>query len=141
MESFIEREHMILIAKGIELYNQEKFWECHEELEDPWMELRGEGAQYVFWFVIQVATSLFHVRQKNLAGAIGMHKKAMEKLKKIDQFGAESDILRKYLNWDRFRQLVSTIPKQATLEDFEELYQFRFPRPDKWPAHFKEESR
>ena len=31
-------EHLQKIQYGIELFNEQKYWECHEELEDLWLE-------------------------------------------------------------------------------------------------------
>ena len=65
--------HLLKIRKGVEFYNVRKYWECHEELEDHWLEDRGDNARYVYWVIIQAATALFHYEDGNLAGATGMN--------------------------------------------------------------------
>lgn len=72
-------EHLRKIKKGIELFNKGKYWQCHEELEDHWLEDRGDNARYVYWTIIQIATALFHALDKNINGALGQIEKAQKK--------------------------------------------------------------
>lgn len=127
------KEHLLKVKSGLKLFNTEMFWECHEELEDPWMEYQGDNARLVYWAIIQVATALVHVRDKNLAGAQGMIGKAQDKIKQIELKKVETDIMNKFLSWKRFKKIVLAIPKNAKLADFDEVYSFRFSNPDKWP--------
>lgn len=116
--------HLKMMQNGIRLFNDGQFWECHEDLEDPWMECSHEPAKYVFWAVIQVATALYHYENQNLAGASGMLNKAKEKLKLCEPL--EGPILREQLSWDTLKKLVDKIPQNPSLEDFSSLYLFKF---------------
>lgn len=128
-------EHLRKMMDGVKLFNQGKFWECHEELEDHWLADMGDDARYVYWVVIQVATALYHHSDGNLAGAKGMLNKAKEKLVQCERRGIESDIMNRFLTWKRFKTLVNEVPKGPTLEDFIPLSRFRFSDPDKWEQH------
>ena len=125
-------ENLDLIQNGILLFNQEKFWECHEELEHHWLESRGDNIRYVYWAVIQAAACLYHVRQKNLVGARGLLKKTLDKLDKCEQFHIESNLLEKSLGWNDFKNEIRKINDKPELEDFEFLYRFKFKIPHIW---------
>jgi predicted metal-dependent hydrolase len=57
-----------LLAKGIELFNEELFFECHEAWEEAWIAASG-GQRAFLQGLIQVAAALHHLRRENLAGA------------------------------------------------------------------------
>lgn len=118
-------EHLEKISKGIELFNAEKYWECHEELEDPWIEEPGP-VRNVYWAVIQVAVSLFHYRQGNLTGARGMLAKARQKFDRCEALHVESDLLYEKLSWKKLKELVRAVPREPQLSDFDKLFAFRF---------------
>lgn len=130
-------EHLRKMIKGVRLYNQGRFWECHEELEDHWLEDMGDDARYVYWVVIQVATALYHHSDGNLAGARGMLNKAKDKILQCEKRHVESDIMNRFLSWKRFKKLVGEVPKEPTLDDFSELVKFKFSDPDKWKSHLE----
>jgi hypothetical protein len=130
-------EHLKKVKSGVSLYNKEFWWECHEELEDHWLEDQGDPARFVYWVIIQVATSLLHHRDGNLAGARGMILKAQDKVLRCKKAGVESDILYRFLSWKRFTMLVSSIKENCSLSDFEELSKFKFSHPEKWDIHIK----
>lgn len=127
------KEHLLKVKGGLKLFNNEMFWECHEELEDPWMEYQGDNARLVYWAIIQVATALVHYRDGNLAGTQGMIAKAQDKIRQIEKKKVETDIMRRFLSWKRFRDLVMEVPEGAPLESFDKIYKFKFSNPDKWP--------
>ncbi|MBI4395304.1 MAG: DUF309 domain-containing protein, partial [Candidatus Omnitrophica bacterium] len=54
--------------RGIELFNQEEFFECHEVIEDLWLETQDEYKN-LYKGVIQAAVALHHLRRGNLKGA------------------------------------------------------------------------
>jgi predicted metal-dependent hydrolase len=125
-------EHLENTKEGVLLFNQQKYWECHEVLEDHWLEGRGDNARYVYWAIIQVAASMIHYRDKNLIGARGLLAKSKEKFNKIDEFKVSTDILNKNLDWKQLRTEVFAIPKEAELENFSSLFKFRFKDPSDW---------
>ncbi|MEH0861830.1 MULTISPECIES: DUF309 domain-containing protein [Halobacteriovorax] len=120
-------EHLELIQEGLELYNTGHYWMCHEVIEDLWMDAMGDNARYVYWVVIQLATSLYHHEDDNLNGASGMVNKAKGKIDFIEKNHVESDIMDKYLDWQRLKRIVKKIPHSPKLSDFKELKSFKFP--------------
>ncbi len=112
---------------GIECFNRQEYWECHEELEHIWIEDRNDPVRNIYWAIIQVAASLIHYRNQNIIGAQGMINKAREKFKKCRDLHVINDWVRIKLEWDNFEKLVLQVPeKDAILEDFKLLFDFRF---------------
>ena len=122
-------EYKESIIQGVREYNDQKFWECHETLEDPWMEMMGDPYRDVIWAIIQVGTALFHFQNGNLAGAKGMLNKGREKILRVESAMLDKEFLNEKLSWSTFTQQVSKISKEPRLEDFAELEKFRFPDP------------
>ena len=120
-------EHLAKIQEGVELFNEQKYWECHESLEDLWMEDKNDSARYIYWAIIQVAAACIHYRDSKIIGAQGMINKAREKFRRTRELHVLTPIVLKYLDWEELEALVAQIKeKDAKLEDFEELYNFRF---------------
>ncbi len=54
--------------KGLELFNEGKFYECHEVIEGLWLETNGKYKDF-YKGVIQAAVALHHLKRWNLNGA------------------------------------------------------------------------
>jgi predicted metal-dependent hydrolase len=66
-------------SRGIQLFNQHKFFECHEVLEDLWRPERGERRLFLQG-VIHLAVGFYHHQQENQAGASRQLQKGLKKL-------------------------------------------------------------
>lgn len=120
-------EHLKKMEEGVKLFNEQKYWECHESLEDVWMEDRNDPARNVYWAVIQVAASCIHYRNSNLIGAHGMIFKAKEKFRRCRDQNILTQLAFDYLDWEKLEKLVFEIPDQnSELKDFENIFEFRF---------------
>jgi uncharacterized protein len=121
-------EHLKKMEEGIQLFNEKKYWECHEALEDVWLEDRNDPTRNVYWAIIQVAAACIHYRDANLIGARGMIFKAKEKFKRCRDQYILTDITYKYLDWEELEEIVFCIPdgEKSVLEDFAQLYEFHF---------------
>ena len=112
-------EHLAKIQEGIELFNEQKYWECHESLEDLWMEDKNDSARYIYWAIIQVAAACIHYRDSKIIGAQGMINKAREKFRRSRELHVLTPLVLKYLDWEELEKLVAQIKeKDAKLEDF-----------------------
>lgn len=125
-------EHLEKIKKGIELYNNRDYWDCHEYLEDHWIDDVADTARNVYWAVIQVATILYHYERDNIAGVRGMLAKSKEKFQRCIDMKIENDLMFNYLSWKEFRDLVMGMSREMELQDCDELYQFKFKNPNDW---------
>jgi uncharacterized protein len=121
-------EHLEKMREGIRLFNQKKYWECHEALEDPWVEDPSDKVRYVYWLVIQIAAMLVHYEKNNYSGMQGLYSKSMDKLKKCEELSVEGEFLHEKLNWLTFKNLIKKIPVNFTPDDLKEIYQFKFPK-------------
>ncbi|MBI4357859.1 MAG: DUF309 domain-containing protein [Candidatus Omnitrophica bacterium] len=54
--------------KGIELFNDQKFFECHEVIENLWLATQDEYKNF-YKGVIQAAVALHHLKRGNVRGA------------------------------------------------------------------------
>lgn len=64
---------------GVELFNQGKFFECHEAWEIIWLKATGVEREFLH-AMIQSAVALHHVQQGNLKGALSVGQRAIGKL-------------------------------------------------------------
>ena len=65
--------------EGIELFNAERFFECHEAWEQVWN--RSHGAEKVaIQGLIQAAVAILHLERGNREGAESLYAKARAKL-------------------------------------------------------------
>jgi hypothetical protein len=65
--------------EGIEEFNQQMFFECHETFEELWLEEHGEERRF-FQGVIQIAAGFFKLQQGVPVGAIKLWRTGLEKL-------------------------------------------------------------
>lgn len=120
-------EHLAKMAEGIALFNEQKYWECHESFEDLWMEDKNDPARNIYWAIIQVAAACIHYRDDKIVGAQGMINKSKEKFRRCREQNILTPLALKYLDWEELEKLVMKIKdKDAQLQDFEELFSFRF---------------
>lgn len=123
-----DEEHLEKMKHGIHLYNEQKYWECHEVFEDLWCEDAHDPVRNIYWAIIQVAAACIHYRESNLIGCQGMIAKAKEKFKRCREMHVLSDLAFKRLEWAEFEEIALKIPdsSHSKLEDFKELFNFRF---------------
>jgi hypothetical protein len=57
--------------KGLELFNEGEYFECHEELEDAWNEDSGPGRD-LYRGILQVGVAYLQIERGNYRGAIKM---------------------------------------------------------------------
>lgn len=129
--SQFDQTHLQTIAEGIRLFNAQKYWECHEDLEDHWREEPNQ-VRNVYWAVIQVAAAMIHYREGNLIGAKGLIAKAKQKFDRCEQYKIESAVLERNLDWSTLKKMVRAVPVEPELSDFKELFDFRFKDPSIW---------
>jgi uncharacterized protein len=68
--------------QGIDLFNEGRFFECHEAWEEIWK--RSDGDVKLFYQgLIQAAVAILHAQRGNLEGARSLYEKASAKLDKI----------------------------------------------------------
>ncbi len=79
MEEFDLHDPQEALAKAIELWNEQRFFEAHEVLEDVWQAAPDEDR--LFWQgIIQVAVGCVHHQRGNVHGTAALLRKAADKL-------------------------------------------------------------
>ncbi len=64
---------------GIELFNREEFFRCHEVLEELWTPIQGPERLFL-QSVIHMAVACYHCQRANWRGADGQFSKGLRKL-------------------------------------------------------------
>ncbi len=72
-------------VRGIELFNEQEFFACHDELEEVWTETLGSDREF-YQGLIHTAVSLFHFEGGNLGGARKMYESSRRYL---EPYGAD----------------------------------------------------
>ncbi|HXW84580.1 MAG TPA: DUF309 domain-containing protein [Candidatus Binataceae bacterium] len=67
-------------AEGIALFNDARYFECHEAWEQVWLREQGDEKRFVQG-LIQVAVAILHAERGNFAGAKSLSEKGLDKLK------------------------------------------------------------
>jgi uncharacterized protein len=80
--------------KGIQEFNERLFFECHETLEEIWLEDHGEDRKF-YQGIIQVAAGYFKLEQGVPVGALKLWRMGLEKLEPFGpiHFGISVDAL------------------------------------------------
>lgn len=69
------------LARGVEYFNSGRFFECHDVLEELWMETRGADRLFLQG-LIQVAVAFYHYSNRNYRGSRSQFAKGLDKLGK-----------------------------------------------------------
>src|SRR5579864_2499388 len=68
-----------LFVRGIELYREGAYFECHETLEDLWRPMRGPHRLFL-QALINFAVAFYHLERHNPVGAARQLRKGLRKL-------------------------------------------------------------
>jgi len=88
------------VQLAIELFDQERYWECHEVLEEIWRNENDPIEKSVLQGVILVASALVHAQKSENDVCLGIFARAMKKLnewQKQDYHGLDISLLKRYL--------------------------------------------
>jgi len=77
--------------KGIELFNEQEYYECHEVLEDIWHESVGKEKLF-YQGLIQSAVGIFHYQNSNFIGARSVVRNAHKKFVQVPDFYMGLDV-------------------------------------------------
>ena len=79
--------------RGLELFNERKFFECHEVIEELWLETPVSAPHRdLYKGVIQAAAAIYQFERGILSGALGLYKKAVDCLEKYKPFALGLDV-------------------------------------------------
>jgi uncharacterized protein len=95
------RDHESL-REGIDLFNQERFWEAHEVLEEIWHPATGDDRDLIQGIILTAAAFVHYQKNENTV-CLSILGRAMEKLGTLDNF--------KGLDTKRLRAVIEQIMK------------------------------
>src|SRR5690349_19335468 len=73
------RLHPSFLLRGVDLFNEQKFWHAHEAWEEHWLRASGEEKTFLQG-LIQLAAAYHHVQRGTLRGAVRLFDAALAKL-------------------------------------------------------------
>jgi len=73
------------LREGINLFNQERFWEAHEALEEIWHPATGVERDIIQGLIL-TAAALVHYQKNEKTVCVSILERAIEKLGKLDNF-------------------------------------------------------
>ena len=97
-----------LALKGIEEFNRGEFYECHEYLEEAWMQ-EARQVRFLYQGILQVGVGFYHLQNGNWRGATGVLRNGIERLREFEPETLGVDV----------RRLVRE--SERCLEELEEL--------------------
>ena len=77
--------------KGLELFNREFYFECHDVWEEIWGDAKGKNKIF-YQALIMSAVSLYHYGNENLAGALSCYQKALNQFTQLPEHFLRLDI-------------------------------------------------
>ena len=87
--------------RGIELFNEQRYFDCHETLEPLWLNSAGVRREFL-QAIIQVAAALHQLQRGNRNGANSIYRRAKQKLESVPDIFMRLDIKRFLADVDRF---------------------------------------
>ena len=73
-----------LFQKGMQAFNERRFYDAHEYWEELWLDHKLEDAAFIQG-LIQLAVSYFHLFNQNIKGARSMIRKCLGKFEGFDK--------------------------------------------------------
>jgi predicted metal-dependent hydrolase len=80
-EPVLTADERAAFDKAVAEFNEGRFFECHDTLEDLWAGLRGPSRDF-FQGLIQVSVAFYHLTSDNPAGAESMLERALKRFER-----------------------------------------------------------
>ena len=108
VEEIVEKEKAI--SEGIDYFNNERFWECHEILEGVWKNCNGDE-KFLVQGLILVAAGLVHYQKDEDSICISIFNRALEKLESSNGIYYNIDI-------DKIKKIVNDMINSKNVSSF-----------------------
>ena len=82
-----------LVLRGIEEFNKGEFYECHEYLEEAWMQ-EPKRVRFLYQGILQVGVGFYHQQNGNWRGATGLLRNGTIRLKEFEPVTLGIDVAR-----------------------------------------------
>jgi predicted metal-dependent hydrolase len=104
-----------LVLKGIEEFNRGEFFECHEFLEEAWMQESGR-VRYLYQGILQVGVGFYHLKNGNWRGATGLLRNGTVRLKEFEPETLGVDVAKLIRESERCLQELETLGRERISE-------------------------
>ena len=101
--------------RGIQLFNEGKFFECHEAWEIVWLKADGVEREFLH-AMIQAAAALLHAQRGNLKGAQSVGARAVSKLEQLPAVMMQVETREFLLSFKRFLAVTNAAFPRITLQ-------------------------
>jgi uncharacterized protein len=104
-----------LVVEGIEEFNRGEFFECHEYLEEAWMQESGR-IRYLYQGILQVGVGFYHLQNGNWRGATGLLRNGTTRLKEFEPVTLGVDVTKLVRESERCLQQLETLGRNRIHE-------------------------
>lgn len=99
-----------------ELFNERYFYDCHEVLEDLWLDNDGDSRKF-YQGLIHLATAYQHLFRRNRAGCEARFRTALKYLEPYGEYYEGLDLMKVRVNVALWLGRMTTAPGPATYRD------------------------
>src|SRR5918992_5533085 len=116
-EAGVEAPGMLpeLALKGIEEFNRREFYECHEYLEEAWMQ-EPRRVRFLYQGILQVGVGFYHQQNGNWRGATGLLRNGTQRLKEFEPETLGIDVARLVRESERCLQELEELGRERVRE-------------------------
>jgi len=97
-----------LALRGIEEFNRGEFYECHEYLEEAWMQ-EHRRVRFLYQGILQVGVGFYHLQNGNWRGATGLLRNGTVRLKEFEPVTLGVDVAKLVRESERCLQELETL--------------------------------
>lgn len=110
-----------LFSKGIEQFNQQQFYECHDTLEAIWIEAIELDKRF-YQGILQVAVACHHLHELNLRGAVILLGEGIRRLSDYQPDYQDIDVTQLLIESDLLLQTLQRLPPEDLASFVQELF-------------------
>lgn len=103
------------LIEGVRLFNERRFFECHEVLEDIWRE-ESDSIRYLYQGILQVGVGFHHLRNRNYRGATRLLADGIDKANRFRPACLGVDTTRLVIESQRCLDLIHSLGRDRLSE-------------------------
>src|SRR5215218_8549073 len=104
-----------LVLKGIEEFNKGEFYECHEHLEEAWMQ-EPRRVRFLYQGILQVGVGFYHQQNGNWRGATGLIRNGTARLREFEPVTLGIDVAKLVRECERCLQELEDLGREQVRE-------------------------
>ena len=104
-----------LVLKGIEEFNKGEFYECHEYLEEAWIQ-EPRRVRFLYQGILQVGVGFYHQQNGNWRGATGLLRNGTIRLKEFEPVTLGIDVAQLVRDCERCLEELEELGRGRVME-------------------------